>query len=234
MILSVNYTHSSSLVHYMLLSFEGVIVYDAIISSGAQSITLPNSLPAGSYTLYSMDPYDMNKVIQETVVIPNCIPGSPSPTPSITPSKSPNPPGSASVTPSVTPSRPISASPTATPSITPSPSPVFTTSIQITKYPQVQGGGYIEVVNTNNIRVLYKNSYDLAIGSNSFSVTPYSGPYRVYLTSIYTIDGPPAYTSVSSNTGEYQTSVYGSMNVSNYGRLSSGISSIGITLGEPT
>jgi hypothetical protein len=103
----------------------------------------------------------------------------------------------------------------------------------MTKYPQVQGGGTIEVWNTNNIKILSKNTYDLAIGSNSFTITPYSGPYKIYLTSIYTIDGPPAYTSVSSNTGEYQTSVYGSMTVSDYGRLSSGISAIDITLGQP-
>jgi hypothetical protein len=234
MILSVNYTHSSSLVHYILLAPDGTVTYDNIISSGAQSITLSNLLPAGNYTLYSMDPYDMNKVTQDTVAIPNCIPASPSATPSITPSVSPPPPGSVSATPSVTPSRPFSASPTPTPSITPSPSPIFTTSIQITKYPQVQGSGYIEVVNTNNVRVLYKNTYDLAIGSNSFSVTPYSGPYRVYLTSIFTTDGPPAYTSISTSTGEYQTSVYGTMTVSGYGILSGGISAIDITLGQPT
>jgi hypothetical protein len=231
MILSVNYTHSSSLVHYMLLSFEGVIVYDAIISSGAQSITLPNSLPSGNYTLYSMDPYDMKKVIQETVSIPNCIAASPSATPSITPSSTPP---SGSVGASLTPTPTVTPSITITPTKTPTPSPVFTTSIQITKYPQVQGSGYIEVVNTNNIRVLYKNTYDLAIGSNSFSVTPYSGPYRVYLTSIFTTDGPPAYTSISTSTGEYQTSVYGTMTVSGYGYLSSGISAIDITLGQPT
>jgi hypothetical protein len=234
MILSVNYTHSSSLVHYMLLSFEGVIVYDAIISSGAQSITLPNSLPSGNYTLYSMDPYDMNKVIQETVSIPNCIPITPSATPTITPSRSANPPGSASATPSVTPSKPpISLSPTATPSITPSRTPVFITSIQITKYPQVQGGGTIEVWNTNNIKVLSLDTFGLSVGSNSYGITPYSGPYQVYLQSIFKVDGPPAYTSISTNTGEFQTSYYGTMNVSGYGVLSGGISAIDITLGQP-
>ena len=217
----------------MLLGPDGTIVYDNIVSSGAQSLTLSSTLPSGNYTLYSMDPYDMNRVTQETVAIPNCIPASPSATPSVTPSRSPNPPGSVSVTPTPSPSRPISVTPTSTPSITPSPSPIWTTSIQMTKYPQVQGGGTIEVWNTNNVRILSKNTSDLAIGANSFSITPYSGPYRVYLTSIYTTDGPPAYTSVSSNTGEYQTSVYGFMTVSDYGRLSSGISSIDITLGQP-
>jgi hypothetical protein len=233
MILSVNYTHSSSLVHYMLLGPDGTVVYDNIVSSGAQSLTLSSTLPSGNYTLYSMDPYDMNKVTQETVAIPNCIPVSPSATPSVTPSLSPNPPGSVSATPTPSPSRPISVTPTSTPSITPSPSPVWTTSIQMTKYPQVQGGGTIEVWNTNNVRILYKNTSELSIGSNSFNITPYSGPYRVYLSSIYTTDGPPAYTAVSSNTGEYQTSVYGFMTVSDYGRLSGGISSIDITLGQP-
>ena len=214
----------------MLLGPDGTVVYDNIVSSGAQSLTLSSTLPSGNYTLYSMDPYDMNKVTQETVAIPNCIPVSPSATPSVTPSLSPNPPGSASVTPSVTPSKPpVSFSPTPTPS----PSPIWTTSIQMTKYPQVQGGGTIEVWNTNNIKILSKNTSDLAIGSNSFNITPYSGPYRVYLTSIYKIDSTPAYTAVSSNTGEYQTSVYGFMTVSDYGRLSGGISAIDITLGEP-
>lgn len=233
MILSVNYTHSSSLVHYILLGPDGTVTYDNIISSGAQSITLSNSLPAGNYTLYSMDPYDMNKVTQDTVAIPNCIPGSPSATPSVTPSRSPNPPGSVSATPSVTPSRPISASPTATPSITPSRTPVFTTSIQITKYPQVQGGGTIEVWNNNNIRILSLDTFGLSIGSNSYGITPYSGPYQVYLQSIYKVDGPPAYTSISTSTGEFQTSFYGTMSVSGYGRLSGGISAIDITLGQP-
>lgn len=232
MILSVNYTHSSSLVHYILLGPDGTVVYDNIISSGAQSITLPNSLLSGNYTLYSMDPYDMNKVVQETVSIPNCIPVSPSATPSITPSRSPAPPGSASVTPSVTPSRPISASPTATPSITPSPSPVWTTTITITKYPQVEGGGTIEIWNNNDVKILSKNTSELATYGNQFFITPYSGPYRVYLTNIYKIASTPAYTAITSNTGEFQTSTYGSMNVSGYGTLSSGISTIGITLGQ--
>lgn len=233
MILSVNYTHSSLLVHYILLSPDGTVVYDNIISSGAQSITLSNSLPAGNYILYSMDPYDMNKVTQDTVAIPNCIPASPSVTPSITPSQTPSS-GSLPISQSPTPTVTVTPSITVSPSLTPSPSPIFTTSIQITKYPEVQGSGFIEVLNTNNVRVLYKNTYDLAIGSNSFSVTPYSGPYRVYLTSIFTTNGPPAYTSISTSTGEYQTSVYGTMTVSGYGRLSGGISAIDITLGQPT
>ena len=232
MILSVNYTHSSSLVHYILLGLDGSVVYDGILSSGSQSITLSNSLPGGNYTLYSMDPYDMNKVIQETVSIPNCIPVSPSATPSVTPSKSPNPPGSVSVTPTPSPSKSISVTPSTTPGITPSPSSVWTTYIQMTKYPEVQGGGTIEVWNTNNIRILLKNTSDLSSGANSFPINPYSGPYRIYLSNIYTIDGPPAYTSVSSNTGEYQTSVYGFMSVSDYGRLSGGTSAIDITLGQ--
>jgi hypothetical protein len=215
----------------MLLSFEGVIVYDAIISSGPQSITLPNSLPSGNYTLYSMDPYDMNKVIQETVAIPNCIAASPSVTPTPTISTSPAS-GSVSVTP--TPTITVTPSITVTPTKTPTPSPVFTTVVNITKYPQIQSGGTIEVWNTYNVKILTKNTSDLSIGSNSFSITPYAGPYTIYLQSIYKIDSTTAYTAISSNTGEYQTSVYGFMSVNGYGRLSSGISTIGITLGEPT
>lgn len=232
MILSVNYTHSSSLVHYILLGPDGTVVYDNIIASGAQSITLSNSLPAGNYILYSMDPYDMSKVAQETVAIPNCIPASPSATPSVTASPSPPPPGSASATPSVTPSTPISVTPTATPSVTPSPSPIWTTTITITKYPQVEGGGTIEVWNNNDVKVVSKNTSELAIYGNQILITPYSGPYRVYLTNIYKIGSTPAYTAITSNTGEYKTSTYGSMNVSGYGTLSSGISTIGITLGQ--
>jgi len=233
MILSVNYTHSSSLVHYILLGPDGTIVYDNIISSGAQSITLSSNLPSGNYTLYSMDPYDMNKVIQETVAIPNCIVASPSATPTITPSLTPSS-GSISISQSPTPTITVTPTITLTPTKTPTPSPVYTTVVNITKYPQIQSGGTIEVWNTYNVKILSKNTSDLSIGSNSFSITPYAGPYTIYLQSIYKIDGTTAYTAISSNTGEYQTSNYGFMSISGYGRLSSGISSIGITLGEPT
>lgn len=232
MILSVNYTHSSSLVHYILLAPDGTVIYDNIISSGAQSITLSNSLLSGNYTLYSMDPYDMTKVAQETVVIPNCIPASPSVTPSVTPSTTQGPPGSASVTPSPSSSIPVSLSPTVTPTATPSPSPVYSTTVTITKYAQVEGGGSIEVWNTNNVKILSKNTSELSVGGNTFTLTPYSGPYTIYLTNIYKIGSTPAYTAITSNTGEYKTSTYGSMSVSGYGTLSSGISTIGITLGQ--
>lgn len=229
MILSVNYNHTSNQVHYIFIGPDGTIYLDSIVNKGSQTFSLPN-MPAGNYTLFAMDPQDMTKFFQETVVVGPCITpnATPNVTPSITPSITPSPPApgvSQSATPTPT------ATPTATQ--TPTPSPINTTYVTMTKYSQIASGGTIEIRSKNNTLLLSKSTTDLSIGANVFTITPYSGPYYVILNSIFTDTGSPAYVAVTSNTGIFQSSNFGSLSVSGYGQLVGTTSTLGITLGSP-